>query len=134
MTACPICGKSVESFPCIPLCPGPHHITPEEDAVASRIVALEKENAVLRLKLEASQEALKEVMNEHADTLAGLIAYWQDTEARAADFHTVYQVEAHRRGDVRHPDDYAELSEASKEYDRVLARWVAAAMAAQWGR
>jgi hypothetical protein len=54
-----------------------------------------------------------------------LIAFWSDTEARSADAHAVYQKEAHRRGDVRHPDAYADLSDATKEWDRVLVRWVA---------
>ncbi len=50
--------------------------------------------------------------------------YWEDVEARSADAHTVYQREAHRRGDVRHPDAYESLSEPTKEWDRVLVRWV----------
>lgn len=50
--------------------------------------------------------------------------FWADLEARSADAHAVYQAEAHRRGDVRHPDAYADLSEATKEWDRVLVRWV----------
>jgi hypothetical protein len=49
-----------------------------------------------------------------------------DLEALAARFHDIYQAEAHRRGDVRHADTYADLSEATKEWDRVLARWVLA--------
>lgn len=47
-----------------------------------------------------------------------------ELEALAARFHDIYQVEAHRRGDVRHPDPYEDLSELTKEWDRVLARWV----------
>jgi len=65
---------------------------------------------------------------EHAEKLeasnAELLRWWSDVEARSADAHAVYQVEAHRRGDVRHPDAYADLSEATKEWDRVLVRWV----------
>lgn len=56
--------------------------------------------------------------------------WWDDTEARSAEAHAVYQQEAHRRGDVRHHDDYAQLPEATKEWDRVLVRWVAAAIRA----
>lgn len=52
--------------------------------------------------------------------------WWDDTEARSAEAHEVYQIEAHRRGDVRHPDAYAELKDSTKEWDRVLVRWVAA--------
>ena len=51
-------------------------------------------------------------------------AHWSETEARSADAHAAYQVEAHRRGDVRHSDNYAYLSESTKEWDRVLVRWV----------
>jgi hypothetical protein len=51
--------------------------------------------------------------------------WWDDTEARSAEAHAVYQAEAHRRGDVRHPDEYVDLSEETKEWDRVLVRWVA---------
>lgn len=45
--------------------------------------------------------------------------------------HDVYQLEAKRQagtGDdtVRHPDDYASLPEHTKEYDRVLARFILA--------
>jgi len=47
-----------------------------------------------------------------------------DLEALSSRLHDVYQKEAHRRGDVRHDDDYAALSDDTKEWDRVLARWV----------
>jgi hypothetical protein len=49
-----------------------------------------------------------------------------DVESLSARFHDIYQKEAHRRGDVRHADSYDELSEDTKEWDRVLARWVLA--------
>lgn len=45
-------------------------------------------------------------------------------EALSARLHEIYQAEAHRRGDVRHADAYDDLPEATKEWDRVLARWV----------
>lgn len=45
-------------------------------------------------------------------------------ELLSAQLHDVYQKEAHRRGDVRHPDSYADLSDETKEWDRVLARWI----------
>jgi hypothetical protein len=47
-----------------------------------------------------------------------------DLEALSARLHEVYQKEAHRRGDVRHAEAYADLSEDTKEWDRVLARWI----------
>lgn len=49
-----------------------------------------------------------------------------DLEALSARLHEIYQKEAHRRGDVRHADAYADLPELTKEWDRVLARWVLA--------
>ena len=49
-----------------------------------------------------------------------------DLEALSARLHEIYQKEAHRRGDVRHADAYEDLPEATKEWDRVLARWILA--------
>jgi len=48
----------------------------------------------------------------------------EEVEALAREFHSVYQKEAARQGKKRHPDDYDELSEQIKEFDRVLARHV----------
>lgn len=45
-------------------------------------------------------------------------------EALAKEFHTVYQIEARRQGDVRHKDKYEDLPDNIKEFDRVLARYV----------
>lgn len=45
-------------------------------------------------------------------------------ELLSARLHDIYQQEAHRRGDVRHADDYDDLAEETKEWDRVLARWI----------
>lgn len=47
-----------------------------------------------------------------------------DVEVLAREFHNVYQDEAKRQGDVRHHDDYDDLAENIKEFDRVLARYV----------
>lgn len=47
-----------------------------------------------------------------------------DLERLSARLHDIYQKEAHRRGDIRHADAYEELSEATQEWDRVLARWI----------
>lgn len=45
-------------------------------------------------------------------------------EALSARLHDIYQKEAHRRGDVRHAERYEDLPDATKEWDRVLARWI----------
>jgi hypothetical protein len=45
-------------------------------------------------------------------------------EALSAKFHEIYQREAARQGDVRHPNAYADLKESTKEFDRVLARFI----------
>lgn len=50
-------------------------------------------------------------------------------EELARRFHAIYQAEAKRQGDVRHHDDYDELPENIKEFDRVLAREVLMMMA-----
>lgn len=47
-----------------------------------------------------------------------------DIEELSSRLHDVYQLEAHRRGDVRHAGRYEDLSEDTKEWDRVLARWI----------
>lgn len=50
--------------------------------------------------------------------------YERVVETLAAEIHNVYQREAERQKDVRHPDDYDELPENLKDYDRALAKWV----------
>jgi hypothetical protein len=45
-------------------------------------------------------------------------------EELARQIHGVYQEEASRQGDVRHPEDYEDLEERFREYDRALARWI----------
>ena len=47
-----------------------------------------------------------------------------DIEKLSAKFHDIYQQEAKRQGDVRHKDNYEDLSENIKEFDRILARYV----------
>ena len=48
----------------------------------------------------------------------------QRVETLSREFHQIYQEEAKRQGDVRHPDNYDSLPENIKEFDRVLARYV----------
>jgi len=45
-------------------------------------------------------------------------------EDLAAKLHTLHQREAKRQGDVRHQDAYAQLAENTKEFHRVLARFI----------
>lgn len=45
-------------------------------------------------------------------------------EVLSEKFHYIYQQEARRQGDMRHNDDYGELAENIKEFDRVLARYI----------
>lgn len=52
-----------------------------------------------------------------------------EVEKLSAEFHDIYQKEAHRQEDLglgpaRHYDEYEKLSEPVKEFDRVLARYV----------
>jgi hypothetical protein len=45
-------------------------------------------------------------------------------EELATELHEVYMKEATRQGDVRHAEDYSELPENIKEFDRALARFI----------
>ncbi len=72
----------------------------------------------------ATLRSVQEYVERAEAELKAVVVYWSDIEARSADAHEVYQREAHRTGDVRHPDAYADLSETAKNYDRVLIRWV----------
>lgn len=51
-------------------------------------------------------------------------AFPTDVEELSEILHFVYQTEAKRQGDVRHSDEYGDLPEHTKEYDRVLARYI----------
>jgi hypothetical protein len=55
----------------------------------------------------------------------------QELEELSSRLHDIYQKEAHRRHDasgdkIWHADNYDDLSEETKEWDRVLARWILA--------
>ena len=45
-------------------------------------------------------------------------------EALSAKLHDIYQQEAKRQGYVQQDDRYAALKESTKEFDRVLARFI----------
>lgn len=49
---------------------------------------------------------------------------WERIEELSAILHSIYMKEATRQGDVRHDYDYSKLRESTKEYDRVLARYI----------
>ena len=93
--------------------------------------ALENDNRIQReemlglMRRHDRMRAERDAANERAEALAAVVAWWNDVEARAAEAHAVYQTEARRRGDVRHKDAYEQLDEPTKEWDRVLVRWVA---------
>lgn len=73
---------------------------------------------------EAKLSDLRALVAARDTRIRELIEHWSDVEARSADAHAVYQKEAHKRGDVRHAEAYDDLSEPTKEWDRVLVRWV----------
>ena len=50
----------------------------------------------------------------------------RDIEELSAELHEVYMKEAARQGDVRHAEDYNELPDRIKEFDRALARHIIA--------
>jgi len=50
--------------------------------------------------------------------------YGIDIEQLSSRLHDIYQKQANASDVVRHSDNYEELSEHTKEYDRVLARWI----------
>jgi len=82
----------------------------------------------IKKEIAAAEQAARE--DERAKVVEECAEWWDDTEARSAEAHDVYQQEAHLRGDVRHADAYEDLSEDTKEWDRVLVRWVATAIRA----
>lgn len=62
---------------------------------------------------------------------------WPDeteVESLSVVLHDIYQKEAHRQNRAHCPDDYNELSEQTKEYDRVLARYILRREARHSGR
>lgn len=97
---------------------------PKEELDAGQLrVALDFARNTHKTLAEALDRSEADVVRLRS-VLHGLREFWSDIEARSSDAHDVYQKEAHRRGDVRHADAYADLSEATKEWDRVLVRWV----------
>lgn len=101
--------------------------TEDRGRLLARIDMLKAEIERLQTELASGYDVLRAcavVGLEVEARLTNVVDHWADTEARSAEAHAVYQKEAHRRIDVRHPDSYNDLSEATKEWDRVLVRWV----------
>ena len=73
-----------------------------------------------------------ELINKHHIELIGrleeqlkAIKYLdEDVETLSAQFHDVYMIEANKQGNTRNKQNYNDLAENVKEYDRVLARYV----------
>jgi DNA anti-recombination protein RmuC len=70
-------------------------------------------------------------LNVLADTVIKRVIamHEQELEELSSRLHDIYQKEAHRRhkasGEkIWHADNYCDLSEETKEWDRVLARWI----------
>jgi hypothetical protein len=80
------------------------------------------------LALEEAKAALGKVAKRQREACASWFV--SNLENAAADAHAAYQREAHRRGDVRHADNYDDLPDATKEWDRVLCRWASDAVRA----
>jgi len=84
-------------------------------------------NAMTTDMIAVREEAERAAYQRGAEAMREAAAEWfaGDIERAAAGAHEAYQREAHRRGDVRHADAYADLPDATKEWDRVLCRWAA---------
>ena len=84
-------------------------------------------NAMTTGMIAIRKEAERAAYQRGAEAMRKAAAEWftGDIERAAARAHEAYQREAHRRGDVRHADAYSDLPDATKEWDRVLCRWVA---------
>lgn len=63
-------------------------------------------------------ERCKEVVGYEKPALSS------ELETLAAELHWVYQREAKRQGDVRHQDNYEDLPENIKDFDRALAKFI----------
>jgi hypothetical protein len=102
----------------------------ERDEARAEVEYAYREGGALHEAKIAQAEAEQErdaAYQRGAEAMREAAAEWftGDIERAAAGAHEAYQREAHRRGDVRHADAYAELPDATKEWDRVLCRWVA---------
>lgn len=64
------------------------------------------------------------IQKEREAVIGDILELLGDVETLAAQFHAVYQGEARRQGDVRHAEYYDQLPENTKEFDRVLARYI----------
>ena len=74
---------------------------------------------------EKFHKATERIKDNALEEAAKIFDSPETIETMSAHAHDAYQAEAHRRGDVRHADKYDDLSEPTKEWDRVLCRWAA---------
>ena len=79
-------------------------------------------DTVLEKQFIGKRKDLKRIMK--GGKPAGIKVSKELIEQIAKVIHEVYQKEAHRQKDVRHPEKYEDLPENIKEYDRVLAKQI----------
>jgi hypothetical protein len=99
--------------------------TPEQTDLERFKALFMKHHKIVAGYLDAiAAELAAEFQRVREDALKSMPALTDDVEALSAELHAIYQAEAKRQGDVRHHDDYADLKENVKEFDRVLARFI----------
>jgi chromosome segregation ATPase len=114
----------------------------ENGGLLVRITTLEAEVERLKRFIEAANlsPAAYDLLEEQKRRIATLEAELSlangciatldaEVERLSAQLHAIYQAEARRQAgtgedEVRHPDDYDALPEHTKDYDRVLARYI----------
>lgn len=100
----------------------------ERDEARAEVARLVRLHDDVERYWQEAEERLKDVAERQREACASWFV--SNLENAAADAHAAYQREAHRRGDVRHADNYDDLPDATKEWDRVLCRWASDAVRA----
>jgi len=91
------------------------------DSWREKVLDVERERDEARAEVERMRNELRTVAERQREACASWFV--SNLKNAAADAYAAYQREAHRRGDVRHADNYDDLPDATKELDRVLCRW-----------